>query len=184
MATLADDGLRVIDADTHFTEPYDLWTSRAPAAYKDRVLHIEQRPEGPSWVVDGVELGFAKGGGVVARDKSKIPFLDSMDKGHDWVHRGAWDPEARLQVMDECGIHAQVLFPNAVGLGGGNINNNVQDEKLRTAVHRDLQRRDGGAAGAVEPAVPPDAGHARVGRRPLRHGDERSRGAWARAAST
>ena len=96
MATLADDGLRVIDADTHFTEPYDLWTSRAPAAYKDRVLHIEQRDEGPSWVVDGVELGFAKGGGVVDRDKSKIPFLDSMDKGHDWVHRGAWDPEARL----------------------------------------------------------------------------------------
>jgi predicted TIM-barrel fold metal-dependent hydrolase len=47
------------------------------------------------------------------------------------VHRGAWDPEARLQVMDECGIHAQVLFPNAVGLGGGNINNNVKDEALR-----------------------------------------------------
>jgi hypothetical protein len=126
-----DEGLRIIDADTHFTEPYDLWTSRAPEAYKDRVLHIEQRDEGPTWVVDGVELGFAKGGGVVARDKSKIPFLDSMDKGHDWVHRGAWDPEARLQVMDECGIHAQVLFPNAVGLGGGNINNNVQDETLR-----------------------------------------------------
>jgi predicted TIM-barrel fold metal-dependent hydrolase len=33
--------------------------------------------------------------------------------------------------MDECGIHAQVLFPNAVGLGGGNINNFVQDEHLR-----------------------------------------------------
>ena len=33
--------------------------------------------------------------------------------------------------MDECGIQAQVLFPNAVGLGGGNINNNVKDEKLR-----------------------------------------------------
>jgi uncharacterized protein len=131
MATLAEDDLRVIDADTHFTEPYDLWTSRAPAAYKDRVLHIEQRDGMPTWVVDGVVIGFAKGGGVVARDKSKIPFLDSMDKGHDWVHRGAWDPQARLQVMDECGIHAQVLFPNAVGLGGGNINNNVQDETLR-----------------------------------------------------
>jgi predicted TIM-barrel fold metal-dependent hydrolase len=33
--------------------------------------------------------------------------------------------------MDECGIQAQVLFPNAVGLGGGNINNNVKDEALR-----------------------------------------------------
>ena len=134
MAMLADDDLRIIDADTHFTEPYDLWTSRAPAAYKDRVLHIEERAEGPTWVVDGVDIGFAKGGGVVAKDKSKIPFLDSMDKGHDWVHRGAWDPQARLQVMDECGIHAQVLFPNAVGLGGGNINNFVQDEHLRLSL--------------------------------------------------
>ena len=58
MATLADDGLRIIDADTHFTEPYDLWTSRAPAAYRDRVLHIEQHDGVPTWVVDGVVIGF------------------------------------------------------------------------------------------------------------------------------
>ena len=24
-------GLKLIDSDTHFSEPYDLWTSRAPA---------------------------------------------------------------------------------------------------------------------------------------------------------
>ena len=117
MAKLYDD-VKVIDADTHFTEPPDLWTSRAPAAYQDRILHIEERNGVPTWVVDGAELGFAKGGGVVDHDGGKIPFLESMDKGIDWVHPGAWDPKARLQVMDECGIHAQVLFPNAVGLGG------------------------------------------------------------------
>jgi len=33
--------------------------------------------------------------------------------------------------MDECGIHAQVLFPNAVGLGGPRLNTVVQDETLR-----------------------------------------------------
>ena len=40
MATLAHpqsrsvaalEGIKVIDADTHLSEPYDLWTSRAPA---------------------------------------------------------------------------------------------------------------------------------------------------------
>jgi uncharacterized protein len=31
---LALEGLRVIDADTHLTEVPDLWTSRAPAAYR------------------------------------------------------------------------------------------------------------------------------------------------------
>ena len=130
MAKLYDD-VKVIDADTHFTEPPDLWTSRAPAAYKDRILHIEERNGVPTWVVDGVELGFAKGGGVVDHDGGKIPFLESMDKGIDWVHPGAWDLKARLQVMDECGIHAQVLFPNAVGLGGHRLNTVVQDEVLR-----------------------------------------------------
>ena len=38
---LALDGLRVIDADTHLTEAHDLWTSRAPAKFKDRVPHVE-----------------------------------------------------------------------------------------------------------------------------------------------
>ena len=81
MAKLYDD-VKVIDADTHFTEPPDLWTSRAPAAYKDRILHIEERNGVPTWVVDDVELGFAKGGGVVDHDGGKIPFLDSMRQGH------------------------------------------------------------------------------------------------------
>jgi len=82
-------------------------------------------------LVDGKVLGFARGGGVVARDSSKIPYLDSSDKGFDWVHEGAFDPKARLAMMDECGIHAQILFPNVVGLGGTTLNNVIPDEALR-----------------------------------------------------
>jgi len=133
MAKLMPDDVQVIDADTHYTEPPDLWTSRAPAVYKDRVFHIEERNGVPTWVVDGVEIGFARGGGVVGQHGEKIPFFDSSDKGIDWVHRGAWDPKARLELMDECGIHAQVLFPNVVGLGGHTLNTVVQDEGLRMA---------------------------------------------------
>ena len=33
-------GIPVIDIDSHYTEPPDLWTSRAPAKYKDAVPHI------------------------------------------------------------------------------------------------------------------------------------------------
>ena len=29
--------LKVVDADTHLSEPWDLWTSRAPKDYVDRV---------------------------------------------------------------------------------------------------------------------------------------------------
>jgi hypothetical protein len=33
--------LEVIDADTHWTEPHDLWTNRAPAALRDRVPQVK-----------------------------------------------------------------------------------------------------------------------------------------------
>jgi predicted TIM-barrel fold metal-dependent hydrolase len=130
MPNVTDD-LRIIDADTHYTEPYDLWTSRAPSGYEDRVFRVEEKDGRPTWFVDGEEIGFARGGGVVARDSSKIPFFESAEKGLDWVHEGAFDPAARLALMDDCGIHAQILFPNVVGLGGSTLNNKIPDESLR-----------------------------------------------------
>ena len=33
----------MIDADTHVTEPADVWTSRVPARWKDRVPHVVER---------------------------------------------------------------------------------------------------------------------------------------------
>ena len=85
----------------------------------------------PTWVVDGESLGFARGGGVIDRHGERIPFLESMEKGQDWVHRGAFDSKARLQVMDESGIYAQVLFPSIIGLGGQSVNGTVGDPELR-----------------------------------------------------
>ncbi len=64
---LALDGLRVIDADTHLTEAHDLWTKRAPAKYADRVPHVQMVDGRPMWFVDGSEMGFAGGGGVIDR---------------------------------------------------------------------------------------------------------------------
>ena len=41
----------VIDVDSHWTEPPDLWTSRAPAALRDRTLRVVRTPEGAQrWV--------------------------------------------------------------------------------------------------------------------------------------
>ena len=184
MATLADDGIRIIDADTHFTEPYDMWTSRAPAEFKDRVPHVEEIEGEPTWVVDGTSLGFARGGGVVDKHGERIPFLDSMEKGQDWVHRGAFDPKARLQVMDESGIYAQVLFPSIIGLGGQSVNGKVGDPELRQALHRDLQRRHGRDGGRVRRPLHRHAGPARLGHRRLRQGGRAGRRDRACAVST
>ncbi|XVQ14755.1 amidohydrolase family protein [Spirillospora sp. CA-255316] len=131
MVKLADE-VRVIDADTHLTERHDLFTARAPKGYEDRVPRVVEIDGAPWWVVerDG-RLGPARGGGVVNVDGEKFPFEESKHNGIDWVHRAAWDHEARLEYMDQTGFHAQVLYPNAIGIGGQGISNNVQDPVLR-----------------------------------------------------
>jgi uncharacterized protein len=127
-----DEQVRVIDVDTHLTEAHDLWTRRAPAEYKDRVPHVVDIDGRPTWVAEGTPIGFAGGGGVLDRDGKKHPFNESiLVWGIDQVHEGAYNPEVRLQVMDECGIYAQVLYPQAIGLGGQNLSKLVDDAQLR-----------------------------------------------------
>jgi predicted TIM-barrel fold metal-dependent hydrolase len=131
MMKLADE-LRVIDADTHMTERHDLFTSRAPKGYEDRVPRVVDIDGAPHWVVDeAVDLGPARGGGVIDRAGNKYAFEECKLNGIDWVHQGAWDREARLAYMDENGFYAQVLYPNAIGIGGQRLANDVHDPVLR-----------------------------------------------------
>ena len=50
------DGLCIIDADTHLTEPHDLWTARAPKGYEDRVPQVHEIDGIPTWTMDGHTL--------------------------------------------------------------------------------------------------------------------------------
>ena len=79
--TLALEGLRVIDADTHLTEAHDLWTKRAPAKFADRVPHVVEVDGKPMWYVDGAELGFAGGGGVIDRAEARAGPLRRSSSG-------------------------------------------------------------------------------------------------------
>jgi uncharacterized protein len=131
MVKLADE-VRVIDADTHMTERHDLFTSRAPRGFEDRVPRVVDVDGNPFWVVDeDVQLGPARGGGVIDRFGEKFPFAECRLNTIDWVHPAAYDPELRLEVMDEFGIYAQVLYPSAIGIGGQNLANQVHDPVLR-----------------------------------------------------
>jgi predicted TIM-barrel fold metal-dependent hydrolase len=132
---LALETLRVVDADTHLTEAHDLWTSRAPASLRDRVPHVVDVDGVATWVVDGAELGRAGGGGVIGRDGAKINAQTGLFEWtiHD-VHRGAFDPVARLAMMDEAGVWAEVLFPNTIGLGGQGLAEVVADEAFRLSL--------------------------------------------------
>ena len=79
---LADE-VRVIDADTHMTERHDLFTARAPKAYLDRVPQVKEIDGKPHWVVDGsVDLGPARGGGVIDRNGRQVPVRGVQAQRH------------------------------------------------------------------------------------------------------
>ena len=66
---------------------------------------------------------------VTARStRSETPRAESW--GIDDVHRSAWDPAARLQMMDDFRIDTQIIYPNAIGIGGQNLVNTVKDPEL------------------------------------------------------
>src|SRR5882724_3425324 len=127
------DQVKVIDADTHMTERHDLWTSRAPAKFKDRVPHVIKIDGAATWVVeDDIVLGRAGAGGVVDKHGKKGRSFEGL---YEWeieqAHAAAYDPIARMELLDEIGIWAQIIFPGVVGLGGQSLGDIVQDVALR-----------------------------------------------------
>jgi predicted TIM-barrel fold metal-dependent hydrolase len=108
-------GIPVIDVDSHYTEPRDLWTSRAPARFKDRVPHVEMGSRGHEhWVVDdGIDFG-PLGYTVVRKDGSKALGRISLSS-YEEMSDAATDPKARLVMMDQLGLTQQLLYPNVGG---------------------------------------------------------------------
>jgi predicted TIM-barrel fold metal-dependent hydrolase len=112
-------GLKVIDVDTHFSEPWDLWTSRAPASLKDRVPRVIRTGDDVRWVIDedtflAPKCGFS----AVMRDGGKAGGFSFFDRTVEDAHEAASNGKARLKLMDEQGIHAQIVYPNLLGFGG------------------------------------------------------------------
>jgi predicted TIM-barrel fold metal-dependent hydrolase len=126
MATILDapraqSKLRVIDADTHWTEPHDLWTRRAPRSLRDRVPQVKMHDGQMSWIIDGNQsIGTgAHPNSAILKDGSKVRKLDQfLGLKFADVHLGSSDVKERLAVMDETGVYAQIVYPNILGFGG------------------------------------------------------------------
>jgi predicted TIM-barrel fold metal-dependent hydrolase len=112
-------GIKVIDVDTHVSEWHDLWTARAPAKLRDRVPRVVGEGAERRWVIGEDSFLFgASASAAVMRDGRKARGLEFFDKDIGEVHQGAHDVGARVRMMDEQGIHAQIAYPNILGFGG------------------------------------------------------------------
>ncbi len=107
---------KVIDNDTHYTEPPDLWTSRAPARYKDKVPHMKTVDGRSLWFVEGDTPWGMLGVTVINNQEGKVRGTLSLATFEE-IAEAAYRVKPRLEVMDRMGIHAQIVYPNAGGFG-------------------------------------------------------------------
>ena len=60
-------GIKIVDCDTHFTEPQDLWTSNAPIGMKDKMPHVRRIDDADRWFVGDKDFG-SIGGNVIGKE--------------------------------------------------------------------------------------------------------------------
>lgn len=131
-APLSLEDIGIIDVDAHISEPHDLWSSRAPARWKDRLPRVTQVDGKRTWVVDDIVLGGTGPASVVRKDGSKSKGVEFFGWQMEDVHRASWDMNARLEILDGFGIQAQIIYPNVAGFGSQNFMK-VEDHELRRA---------------------------------------------------
>ena len=126
---------RIIDADSHFMEPLDLWQRYIEPQYRDRCLRFARRPDKDRYMILveedtrlrfnvedllGVLIGFGQkeeGVGLGAFDLAEI-FSPSLEDMHQ-----------RIRFLDQEGIECQFLYPS-IGLL---LDGFVEDPELAAA---------------------------------------------------
>ena len=147
METGLYDGLKIIDTDTHWCEALDIWTSRAPKKYADLVPQVRENDQGgKGWFFQGKQMwpvGSTGSGSYVDPRGHKMPpwgwkqMEDDQDMMAntpplDFVMQASWDPVARVEMMDEQGIFAEIVYPNLLLFAMGHLVR-CEDRELATA---------------------------------------------------
>jgi uncharacterized protein len=124
-------GIRIVDCDTHFTEPKDLWTANAPAGLKEKMPHVRRIDGADQWFVGDKHFG-SIGGNVIAKNKNKLLGRLAF-QNYDQITRGSYDVTARLEDMDAMGVWAQICFQNGGVTQAGSLVA-LNDEPLAIAI--------------------------------------------------
>jgi predicted TIM-barrel fold metal-dependent hydrolase len=124
----------IIDTDTHAVEEPGLWTDRMASKWGDAIPHVKYVAEQQSdvWFVGDMAVqpvGFsviARGAAGEIHRREEFPaFITVFDE----MHPSCWDPDERVKVMDQFGVHSAVLYPN-LGLIGPDVYRMLPDMSI------------------------------------------------------
>ena len=97
----------LISADSHFTEPADLWLNHIDPQYRSRAPHVEAQADTDVFVCDTVEMFPV---GIVHGVRYKGGDVQLKGRYAD-VPRSGYEPAARIADVDRDGVAAEVLYP-------------------------------------------------------------------------
>ena len=98
----------IISADSHVTEPPGTYVDRIDRRFRDRAPHVvRDATRGDLFVIDGLDKPIPMG--LVAAAGKPAEDLRMFGGRLEDMHRGGWDPEARLAEQDVDGVSAEVM---------------------------------------------------------------------------
>src|SRR5207249_10041648 len=107
--------MRVISADSHMTEPGDLWVERLDRKFRENAPRVVKR-EGASGLALSAPYVFVGPGlhpltvaGIFASGRSGDELREHMKHGYEAARPSGWDPSERLKAQDLDGVSAEVL---------------------------------------------------------------------------
>ncbi len=100
----------MISADSHITEPPDTYTARIDPAFRDRAPHmVRHDTRGDLFVIPGMDRPVAMG--LVAAAGKPAEEITVAGVTFEELHRGGWDPEARMADQERDGLVGEVIYP-------------------------------------------------------------------------
>jgi uncharacterized protein len=101
---------RVISADSHVTEPPDTYLARIDPAFRDRAPHlVHHDTAGDLYVIPGMSTPLPMG--LVAAAGKPAEEIRVQGQRFEDLHRGGWDPEARIADQDADGVDGEIVYP-------------------------------------------------------------------------
>src|SRR2546426_1973174 len=99
-----------ISADSHITEHPDTYRTYIDPALRDRAPHlVHDDAGGDMYVIPDLTQG-ALPMGLIAAAGKRPEDIRPMGRFEE-LHRGGWDPEARLADQDRDGVAAEIIYP-------------------------------------------------------------------------
>jgi uncharacterized protein len=124
---------KVISADSHMTEPGDLWVERLDRKYRDNAPRVikNDKANGPAYLFVAPGIHPLAVAGTFAAGRSGDELREHMKHGYEAARPSGWDPVERLKDQDLDGVVAEVLYSSL-----GIVLLNMKDVELQQAALR------------------------------------------------